>query len=104
MKELELAEVLKNYSAKYFKELKKLKEMQGKQATQVYATQGQRSRIRDSVHTQGEYVEYIIHEIHCVCVELSIAKREDWRYGDKITSTPIGVLNHDCRTYRRTPN
>lgn len=46
-----------------------------------------------------EMIETLKHEIHCACVVLGIADRNDKRYGKIITPGPLG----DRTVHRRDP-
>lgn len=51
-------------------------------------SQSRRNSIRNKCQTNHEFIEDMMHELHCLSVEVGIAEREEERYGEfEITSS-----------------
>ena len=66
------------------------------------SSQSKINNARNKAQTEFEYIEDMMHELHCLSVEVGIAEREEYRYGEKniTSSNGWGVL----KKYRREPN
>lgn len=100
--ELKKAQNLKSLCNDYVSALKKAIKQKEK-FWNKNLTAAQRGRLRDDSHSNGEHVERLRHNIHCLCVELELAAWEDWRYTDSKTSAPIGSMGSFQHVYRPTP-
>lgn len=64
-------------------------------------TPGKRSTHDNKIETLSEFIEERNHELHCLCVEVDLAKPEPERYGEKPLTSGYGW--HDLKVFRRTP-
>lgn len=65
-------------------------------------SQSRQNNARNKAQTEWEYIEDMMHELHCLAVEVDIAEREDERYGEKIITSSNGWA--ELKKLRREPN
>lgn len=102
---IDIAEKLLKFAKEYLSSLKKQEKL-SKQGHELYgtATRTRMARIRDDIQTNGEHIMRIEHELHCLAVELGIAKKEEWRYGNKNIGAATGEMHGSIRELRREPS
>lgn len=65
-------------------------------------SQNRQNNARNKAQTEWEYIEDMMHELHCLNVEIGIAEKEPERYGEKEISSSNGWAT--LRKFRREPN
>lgn len=64
-------------------------------------SQNKKNNARNKAQTEWEYIEDMMHELHCLGVEVGIAEPEPERYGDIEISSSNGWAT--LKKYRREP-
>lgn len=77
--ELQKLEKLKITASQTIRSIKKLEKLSNTDTSEMSMKASH--NLRDKRLETGEYIEQLEHEIHCLVVELGLAKKEDWRYG-----------------------
>lgn len=79
-KEIAQSEKLVKFTKLLSKELKYYQKQKAKYGEMHDETQSRLNNVRDNIASSGELIRKTEHEIHCICVEMGLAKYEEERY------------------------
>jgi len=65
-------------------------------------TQSKINSNRNKLETEHEYIEKLMHELHCLSVEVGVASLEEERYGERIIASSNGWATN--KVFKRRPN
>ena len=103
-KELENAEKLLRYTKEYVSLLKKYDKLAERLKFGLFEEQHTRKQIaklNNDRRSTGEALMRVQHEIHCICVELELAKYEEWRYRDTETGKTASGFSSQHLHFRK---
>ena len=64
-------------------------------------SQSKQNNARNKAQTEWEYIEDMMHELHCLSVEIGISEKDNERYGEKIITSSNGWAT--VKKLRREP-